>query len=208
MLLVGLTGGIGSGKSTVAGLLADRGAVIVDADTIARRVVEPGTPAYQQLVSRFGTTVLLPDGGLNRAALAAVVFGDPAALRDLNAITHPAIRSRMAAEADVYTGTETVVVLDIPLLKAETRDEFGMEAVIVVDVPLDVAVCRLVSSRGMSEADARARIAAQMSRSERCAMADIVIDNSGTRSDLDSSVAGVWDRLRSIVPPAADSRLP
>jgi dephospho-CoA kinase len=198
MLLVGLTGGIGSGKSTVAGLLADRGAVIVDADTIARRVVEPGTPAYQQLVSRFGTTVLLPDGGLNRAALAAVVFGDPAALRDLNAITHPAIRSRMAAEADVYTGTETVVVLDIPLLKAETRDEFGMEAVIVVEVPLDVAVCRLVSSRGMSEADARARIAAQMSREDRRRLAGFMIDNSGSLDELEASVSRAWQWIEGL----------
>jgi dephospho-CoA kinase len=208
VLLVGLTGGIGSGKSTVAGLLADRGAVIVDADTIARQIVEPGTPAHSALVARFGAGILRPDGGIDRPALARLVFADPSALDDLNAITHPAIRASMAAAAAAYEGTDRVVVLDIPLLKAETRDEFGIVRVIVVDVPIDLAVSRLLSSRGMSEADARARIAAQMSRSERCAMADIVIDNSGTRSDLESSVAGVWDRLRSIVPPAADSRLP
>ncbi len=149
MLLVGLTGGIGSGKSTVAGLLANRGAAIVDADTIAREVVEPGTPAHQGLVARFGAGILLPGGGLDRPALAALVFGDPAALRDLNAITHPAIRSQMAAEAAAYAGTDTVVILDIPLLKEETRDQFGIAAVIVVDVPVEVAVSRLLASRGM-----------------------------------------------------------
>ena len=198
MLLVGLTGGIGAGKSTVAGLLAKRGAVIVDADTIARQVVEPGAPAYRQLVSRFGSGIVLPDGGLNRPALAALVFADPSALRDLNAITHPAIRSRMAADASLYTATDVVVVLDIPLLKEETRDEFGIVGVIVVDAPVEVAVSRLVSSRGMSEADARARIAAQMSRDERGRMAGIVIDNSGSLRDLEASVGRVWEWVEAL----------
>jgi dephospho-CoA kinase len=205
VLLVGLTGGIGSGKSTAAGLLADRGAVIVDADTIARQVVEPGTPAYQELVARFGAGILLPGGGLDRPALAALVFADPAALQDLNAITHPAIRSQMGSEAAVYAATDRVVILDIPLLKPETRDEFGIEAVIVVDVPLEVAVSRLVSSRGMSEADARARIGAQMSRSERCRMADLVIENSGSRAELQAAVGRAWSWLEGLRAPAPAS---
>ncbi len=146
MLLVGLTGGIGAGKSTVAGLLADRGAVIVDADTIAREVVKPGTPALAQLVDRFGDDILLSNGTLNRPALAARVFGDPEALQDLNAITHPAIRDRMASEAAVHAGTDSVVILDIPLLKEETRDQFGIVGVIVVDVGLEVAVERLLGT--------------------------------------------------------------
>jgi dephospho-CoA kinase len=199
VLLIGLTGGIGAGKSSVAGLLAERGAVIVDADTIAREVVEPGTPSYARLVARFGGGVVLADGsGLDRAALAAVVFADPSALRDLNAITHPAIRAQMAQAASAHAGTDTVVVLDIPLLKQETRDQFGIVGVIVVDVPVEVAVSRLVSARGLSEADARARIAAQMSREERLRMADIVIDNTGSRADLDASVARVWEWVEGL----------
>jgi dephospho-CoA kinase len=139
VLLVGLTGGIGAGKSTVAGLLAKRGAAIVDADTIAREVVEPGTSSFAQLLARFGSGVVLPDGaGLDRPALAALVFADPSALRDLNAITHPAIRLQMAEAASAYAGTDTVVVLDIPLLKEETRDQFGIAGVIVVDVPVEI----------------------------------------------------------------------
>jgi dephospho-CoA kinase len=193
VLLVGLTGGIGAGKSTVAGLLAKRGAAIVDADTIAREVVEPGTSSFAELVARFGSGVVLPDGaGLDRPALAALVFADPSALQDLNAITHPAIRAHMAQAASAYAGTDRVVVLDIPLLKEETRDQFGIAGVIVVDVPVEVAVSRLVSSRGLCEADARARIAAQMSREERLEMADIVVDNTGSRPDLEASVARVW----------------
>jgi dephospho-CoA kinase len=201
VLLVGLTGGIGAGKSTVAGLLADRGAVIVDADTIARQVVKPGTPALAQLVDRFGEEILLSNGTLNRPALAARVFGDPEALQDLNAITHPAIRDRMASEAAVHAGTDSVVILDIPLLKEETRDQFGIVGVIVVDVSLEVAVERLLG-RGLSEQDARARIASQMSREERRAMAGIVIDNSGSRADLEASVGRVWEWIEGLRSPA------
>jgi len=201
VLLVGLTGGIGAGKSTVAGLLAERGAAIVDADTIAREVVEPGTSTFAEVVDRFGSEVVLPDGsGLDRPALAALVFADPVALQDLNAITHPAIRTRMALAASTYAGTDTVVVLDIPLLKEQTRDQFGIAGVIVVDVPVEVAVSRLVGSRGLSQSNARARIAAQMSREERLRMADIVIDNSGPPADLEASVARVWKWVEGLRP--------
>jgi dephospho-CoA kinase len=207
VLLVGLTGGIGAGKSTVAGLLADRGAVIVDADTIARQVVKPATPALAQLVDRFGEEILLSNGTLNRPALAARVFGDPEALQDLNAITHPAIRDRMASEAAVHAGTDSVVILDIPLLKEETRDQFGIVGVIVVDVSLEVAVERLLG-RGLSEQDARARIASQMSREERRAMAGIVIDNSGSRADLEASVGRVWEWIEGLRSPARSGGVP
>src|SRR5437899_4703751 len=182
MLLLGLTGGIGAGKSTVAGLLEARGAIIVDADRIARQVVEPGGPAYQPLVDRFGISITRPDGTLDRAALAARAFGDADALADLNRITHPAIRSRMSALVAEHRGTDRVVILDIPLLAPGTRDSYGLAGVMVVDTPVEVAVSRLVGQRGLTEDDARARVAAQLSRQERRAMADVVIDNSGSPS--------------------------
>ncbi|MGI8751119.1 MAG: dephospho-CoA kinase [Acidimicrobiales bacterium] len=199
MLLVGLTGGIGSGKSTVAAGLADRGASVIDADGIARQVVQPGGRAYPALVERFGPDVLNADGTLDRPAVAAVVFADPAARADLDAITHPAIGLVMAEQV-VACADAAVVVLDVPLLRAETVRSYGLAAVIVVDAPTDVAVERLVEHRGFTEADARARVAAQATREERRALIDLVpaglvIDNAGDSHALEAEIARAWDFL-------------
>jgi len=195
MLAVGLTGGIGAGKSTVAELLVSRGAVLVDADRIAREVVEPGGPAYQPMVDRFGPGILDPDGRIDRPSVAALVFGDPAALADLNAITHPAIGAAMTALKDGYAGTDEIVVLDIPLLKAVHREMLELAAVVVVDTPTEVALDRLVRTRGMSRRDAEARIASQVDRRTRLAEADLVVDNSGDRAHLVAEVDRVWEAL-------------
>ncbi len=196
MLVAGLTGGIGAGKSTVAELLGARGAVVVDADRLAREVVEPGTPAYEAVVTRFGPGVVASDGSLDRRALADRVFDDRGALADLNAIVHPAVRAAIADRLADLAGTDAVVILEIPLL-VESGRTYGASTVIVVDCPEDVAVRRLVEGRGMDEADARRRMAAQVSRSARLAAADIVIDNAGSRADLDRQVDEVWARLTS-----------
>src|SRR6266513_2614218 len=176
MLVIGLTGGIGAGKSTVSRLLAERGAVIVDADLIARQVVEPGGPAYQGVVDRFGEDVLLDAGALDRAALAEIVFADPDALKDLNDIVHPAvgavIAERLAEEAD----TDHVVILDVPLLVESGRS--NTTGTIVVDCPPEEALQRAVA-RGLPEDDVRRRMANQVSREERLAKADFIVDNSG-----------------------------
>ena len=161
VLAVGLTGGIGSGKSTVAELLVERGVVLIDADRIAREVVVPGGPAYQPLVDRFGPGILAPDGTIDRAALASVAFVDPESVAALNAITHPAISAVMAQRRAAAEGTDGVVVLDIPLLKPEHRDVLSLAVVVVVDCPVDIAVERLVEQRGFTRADAEARVAAQ-----------------------------------------------
>lgn len=194
MKVVGLTGGIGSGKSTVSTMLAARGAVVVDADLLAREVVAPGTPGHRAVVDRFGRGVLAADGSLDRRALAEVVFEDPAALADLNAIVHPPVRAAIADRLVELAGSDAVVVLAIPLL-VESGRSYGESAVIVVDCPEDVAVRRLVEGRGMNEADVRRRIAAQASRAERLAVADIVIDNSGSPDDLRNQVDAAWSRL-------------
>jgi dephospho-CoA kinase len=211
--LVGLTGGIGAGKSTVADALAERGAVIVDADRIARDVVEPGGAAYEAVVERFGWGILHPDGRLNRQALANIVFADDDARRDLNAITHPAIAETMARRVGEQTGTDRVVVLDIPLLTPETRDRWGLAGVIVVDAPVEVAVQRLVKFRGFDEADARARVDAQISREERRSLVKpapdgkgppgLLIDNAGDPEELDAQVDAAWQWIAGL--PAANS---
>jgi dephospho-CoA kinase len=192
MLLVGLTGGIGSGKSTVAAMLEARGAAVIDADGISRQILEPGGLAFQPVVERFGAQVVAADGRIDRAALAAVAFGDPAALADLNGLTHPAIGQVMAERMTELAATSPVVVLDIPLLNIATKDRFQFGAVIVVDTPEDVAVERLVGQRAFTEADARARVAAQISREERRALADLVIDNAGDRAALEADVDRAW----------------
>ncbi len=190
MIVVGLTGGIGSGKSTVSALLAERGAVVIDADAITREVQAPGQPVLAAMVERFGPGILTEDGRLDRQAVADVVFADPEALADLNAIVHPAvgkeIGTRMLAEAD----TDHVVVLDVPLLVESGRDDLA--GLLVVDVDPEVAVRRLVEQRGFSEADARNRMARQVSRSDRLERADLVIDNSGGRDDLVAQVDRAW----------------
>ena len=193
MLVVGLTGGIGSGKSTVAALLRDRGAVVIDADAITRRLQEPGEPVFDAMVERFGNGIVGPDGRLDRAAVAAIVFTDEAARKDLEAIVHPAVGAEMLRLMQEQAETDHIVIYDVPLLVEAGRKGYG--AVIVVDVEPDVAVERLVRGRGMDEADARARIANQASRESRRVVADVVIDNGGTPEDLAVRVAEVWEWL-------------
>lgn len=196
MVLVGLTGGIGSGKSTVSARLAAHGALVVDADAIVREVQAPGTPVLAAIVERFGPGVLAPDGSLDRQALADIVFGDDAALADLNAVVHPAVGAEIARRLEEAAGTDGVVVLDVPLLVESGRDD--MAALLVVDVDPDVAVRRVVEQRGMREDDVRARIARQASRADRLARATHVIDNSGSREDLERRVDEVWEQLSAL----------
>jgi dephospho-CoA kinase len=196
VLRVGLTGGIGSGKSAVAGRLAEHGAIVLDGDTAARAVVAPGTPGLARIAETFGPEVLRADGSLDRARLAGIVFSDDTAREKLNDITHPLIHEHMRAAEDAAVaaaGPLAIVVHDVPLL-AEGQRSAEFELVIVVDVPPEVQVSRL-AGRGLPEDQARARMAAQASRDERLAIADIVIDNSGTLEDLDRRVAEVWAGL-------------
>ena len=199
MLLVGLTGGIGSGKSEVSRRFAALGAVIVDADLIAREVVEPGTPGLAQVVEAFGDGVLAADGSLDRDVLAAKVFGDDEARRRLNGIVHPLVGARSfeliaaAAEADPHA----IVINDVPLLaEGGLKDRF--QAVVVVDAAPQTQLRRLVELRGMSEADARARMATQASREQRLAIADYVIDNNGDLAHLQAQVEQVWTALTTL----------
>lgn len=175
-------------------MLAERGAVVVDADRLAREAVAVGTDGYRAVVDRFGPGVVAGDGDLDRKALAGVVFDDPRALADLNAIVHPPVRAAIAERVAGLVGTDAVVVLEIPLL-VESGRSYGASQVIVVDCPEEVAVRRLVEGRGMEEADARRRIAAQVSRSDRLAAADVVIDNAGSVADLRRQVDAAWDDL-------------
>ncbi len=191
MIVVGLTGGIGSGKSTVAALLAERGAAIVDADAITRQVQEPGQAVLDEMVERFGTHILAADGTLDRQRVADLVFGDPDALADLNAIVHPAVGTEIGRRLLAESETDRVVILDVPLLVESGRSDVA--GLIVVDVDPEVAVGRLVEQRGFSEADARARMARQVDRQERLARADLVIDNSGDRGSLRAQVDRAWD---------------
>ena len=195
MIAVGLTGGIGSGKSAVADLLVARGAVLIDADQVARDVVAPGGPAYQPLIDRFGPGIVAEDGTIDRPALAAVAFTDDAARADLNAITHPAIGVAMIGALEAQAGTDQIVVLAIPLLTALHRETMRLDKVVVVDCPTDIALQRLLSQRGMDRADAEARIRAQISREERKENADYVLDNSGDRTSLEIGVADLWEWL-------------
>ncbi len=198
VVVVAVTGGIGSGKSTVAGLLARRGAFVIDADQIAREVVEPTGPAYQAVADHFGPGVVGGDGLLNRAALAARVFANPAELATLNALTHPAIAAAMAAGLAEHAGTDRFVVVDIPLLDADSKVRYGFAGVIVVDAPAELAVRRLVGQRGLAEADARARIESQIGREERRRLADVIIDNSGTRGELAAAVGEAWSWMERL----------
>jgi dephospho-CoA kinase len=197
VLRVGLTGGIGSGKSTVAAGLVRRGALVVDADQLARRVVEPGGPAYGPLIERFGPEILQPDGTLDRPKLASIAFADPGALADLNGITHPAIAAAVDEQLDTLAAARpgAVAILDHPLLTPQRVIDHHLVAVVVVDTPTETAVARLMQHRGFQEADARARVAAQISREERLAFADVVIDNTGDIDDLDRQLDGVWAEL-------------
>lgn len=201
MILLGLTGGIGSGKSTVSALLAEKGAVIIDADAITRELQAPGAPLLGALSERFGDGIIAADGSLDRAALAAIAFSDEQALKDLNRIVHPAVAGEMARRLDEQRSTDNVVVLDIPLLAENPRKDLC--GVVVVDVPLETAVDRLVRFRNMAEDDARARIAKQASRETRLAIADRVVDNSGDVEALRARVDEVWTWAVTL-PPAVE----
>jgi dephospho-CoA kinase len=196
MLLVGLTGGIGSGKSSVSARLREHGAVVIDADAITRELQEPGTDVFTAMVDRFGAGIVAPDGTLERRAVADVVFNDPEALGDLNNIVHPAVGAEIARRLEQELETDHVVVLDVPLLVESGRDD--LVGLIVVDTDPEIAVQRLVEQRGFREADARARIARQASREDRLARADFVISNDGTREELERRVDECWAWLTQL----------
>lgn len=196
-LTVGLTGGIGSGKSTVASLLESKGAILIDADAIAREVVEPDGAAYGPVVERFGNEIVSPDGSIDRKALASIVFNDEEALADLNAITHPIIGRTMNDRRAAAKDSGGIVVLDIPLLRTAHRDQFDFDVVVVVDTPVSVAIARLVEHRGFERSDAEARVAAQMSVEERRLLADVLLDNSSDLEHLETQVEQLWSDLRA-----------
>ena len=202
MILVGLTGGIGSGKSTISSLLEGKGAIIIDADAIVREVQLPGSAVLTELVAKFGAGVLAADGSLDRQAVANIVFTDPDALKALNAIVHPAVGKEMNRRMIEQRTTDHVVILDIPLLTENPRE--GLQGKIVVDVPVEVQVERLVQYRGFNEADARARISRQATREQRLATADFVVDNSGDLADLKPQIDKLWLWLNSLPQLPAD----
>lgn len=196
MRLIGLTGGIGAGKSTVSAGLAAKGAAVVDADAIVRDLQQPGTVVFAEMVERFGPGIVGPDGELDRAAIAELVFTDETALADLGAIVHPRVHEEIQRRLDELEATDRVVILDVPLLVESGWQD--MRGTIVVDLHPDVAVERLVRHRGFDEEDARNRIARQASREERLAAADLVIDNHGQPHELDAEVERAWQWIHSL----------
>jgi|TARA_Y100000310_G_scaffold345011_1_gene461164 dephospho-CoA kinase len=196
LIEIGLTGGIGSGKSTVAAMLADRGAVVLDSDSLVRELQVPGTAVFEAIVAQWGERVVADDGTLNRGELASIVFDDPAELELLNAIVHPAHAIEMERRRSVYEGTDTVLVFDIPLLVEVGRG--GFDGVVVVDLDPETAIQRLAADRGLDEADARRRMANQASRAERLDRADFVLDNGGTKADLAAEVDRCWEWIGSL----------
>jgi len=198
MIVVGLTGGIGAGKSTVSTMLAELGAEIVDADQIARDLQAPGSPVLQLMAARFGDHIIGADGALDRAAVAKIVFNDKQALKDLNGIVHPAMQDEIQRQIDENKESDRIVVLDFPLLGENPRK--GLSATIVVDIPIGTAVSRLVSDRGMEVDDATARINSQVSRDERLASATHVVDNSGDIAELTTQVDSLWAELVELKP--------
>lgn len=196
MPLVALTGGIASGKSTIARRLAERGAVIVDADAIVRDVQQPGSPVLHSIAAEFGQRMLHADGSLDRAALGAAVFGDPGALARLNAIVHPAVRDESARRFDAAFAADpsAIVVYDVPLL-VEARIDDPWDVVVVAHAPAPLRAGRLVELRGMTQAEAEARIGAQVSDDARLAVADVVIDTTGSMEDTVRQTDDLWDRL-------------
>lgn len=197
MITVGLTGGIGSGKSTVAALLAREGFAVVDADQIARQIMEPGSPVLSQVAHEFGEDIVRDDASLDRAKLAQRAFGTEEATLRLNAITHPAIRAESARQFDeARRRGEPVVIYDMPLL-VDLGLHRDMDLTVVVDVDPEERVRRLAASRGIAETDARARIARQIPDVQRLAAADVVIDNNGSERELETQVAALAKRLRA-----------
>jgi dephospho-CoA kinase len=194
--LVALTGGIGAGKSAVSTRLAKRGAVLIDADAIVHELQAAGMPLLDDMAAHFGTGIIREDGSLDRAGLAAIAFKDDESLQALNRIVHPAVRKEIARRIEAERGSDHIVVVDTPLLTVTEGHEFA--ALVVVDAPIDVAVKRLVSQRGMPEDDARARIAKQISREERVAKADFVVDNSGDLAALDRQLDELWAWLQTL----------
>ena len=193
MLLVGLTGGIGSGKSTVARMLVARGAVILDADVFAREALAKGTAAFDRVVSLFGPEVVLPSGDLDRAGLAARVFSDAVRRRELEAIVHPEVRGRIAEGIADEVGGDRVVIVESPLL-IETGAHEELPVVVVVSASDATRIARLIA-RGVDEADARARMASQMPLEAKAAIADVLLDNDGTEAELEAQVDGLWAQL-------------
>lgn len=198
MLLLGLTGGIGSGKSTVSAMLAERGAVIIDADAITRELQQPRQPVFDAIVARFGDGIVAADGTLDRVGLGKIVFADVDARKDLESIVHPAVGAEMIKRLQAEAETDHVVVYDVPLLVESARRAMDFGAVIVVDIDPDIAVKRVVEQRGMDEVDVRARIANQASREERIAVADKVIDNSGSLDDLRRQIDELWAWIQTL----------
>ncbi len=196
MLLVGLTGGIGAGKSTVGRMLADRGAVVFDADQLARAAIEPGTPGYQAIIDRFGAIVVGPDGSVDREVLADLVFGDEQARRDLEAIIHPEVGRLFAESAARYRSTDRVVVYDIPLLVERGLQDL-VDLVVVVEAPEEVRLARLAADRGMAERSARDRMAAQASDEDRAGVADVILNNASDLDALERAVDRLWEDLRN-----------
>ena len=194
MLLVGLTGGIGSGKSTVARMLEERGAVVFDADLLAREAVEPGTPGHTAVIERFGADVLAPGGELDREALASIVFADPSARRDLEEIVHPEVRRLFADGSEAYRDTDRIVVFSAPLL-VESGMHTAFEILVVISATVATQIERLMWQRGMSEAAIRARIDAQAPLEDKAAVADFLVDNGGTLAELESQVERLWHDL-------------
>ncbi|MGI9601601.1 MAG: dephospho-CoA kinase [Acidimicrobiales bacterium] len=210
MIEFGLTGGIGSGKSTVAELLVAKGAVLIDADAIVRQLQEPGQPVFESMVERWGGRIVSADGTLDRAAVADIVFGDEDELKAINDIVHPAVGTEMIARREALKGTDTVIINDIPLLVRQdgSSDRPGFDdlaGIIVVDTPADVAVSRLVEYRGFAEDDAQARVANQASRDDRLAVADFVVDNGGTLDALLPQVDECWAWIQSVAAAPPDS---
>jgi dephospho-CoA kinase len=194
MLLVGLTGGIGSGKSTVAELLAERGAVVIDADDLARRAVAPGTDGFDRVVQAFGSEILGPDDAVDREKLAEVVFSDPARLRELEAIVHPEVARMLAEEIEPYEDTDRVIVYAVPLL-AERGLAEGFDVVVVVVADVDRRIERLMRGRGMTADEVRARVAAQLTDEERARVADVLLDNDGEPERLVPQANKLWADL-------------
>lgn len=210
MIEIGLTGGIGSGKSTVADLLVERGAVLIDADRIVRELQAPGGSVFDAMVERWGDGIVAADGTLDRQAVADIVFNDEDELKALNDLVHPAVGEAMKQQREAVMGTDAVVVLDIPLLVradgTSDKDRYAnLAGIVVVDVDTDLAVGRLVEHRGFSADDARARMANQASREDRRAVADVVIDNSGSFDDLAGQVDEAWAWMRSLPHPDPDA---
>lgn len=200
MILVALTGGIGSGKSSVAKRLVDRGAVLIDADATVRELQQPGEPVFAWMVERWGDPIVDRDGTLNRQAVADIVFNDTDELKALEAVIHPEVRNRMAERITALASTDSVVVQDLPLMVEWGGGRRGTSGVIVVDTPVELAIARLVEHRGFTRADAEARMKNQATREQRLKLADFVVDNSGSLGDLDDQVDRCWQWIVGLAP--------